>query len=159
MFPRLMLGCAASICAVSIGAQQPGKATADASGAPGAGATIEVVVADLRNAAGSLGCQLFAGADGFPADRARAVQAMLAPIAGGKALCRFAPVPAGSYAVAIVHDENGNAELDRNFFGVPTEGYGVSNNRTYALREPRWDESRFELSAGEVRRLTITLRY
>lgn len=61
--------------------------------------------------------------------------------------------------MAVVHDENGNQTLDSNILGVPTEGYGASNNRTYALSEPRWDESRFELAAGEHRQLTIRLRY
>ena len=89
----------------------------------------------------------------------RALQAVMAPIAQGSARCRFQPVPAGTYAVAVVHDENGNQTLDSNILGVPAEGYGVSNNRTYALSEPRWDESRFELAAGEHRQLTIRLRY
>lgn len=85
-----------------------------------------------------------------------------AGLAGGDGAdprCRFQPVPAGTCAVAVVHDENGNQTLDSNNLGVPTEGYGVSSNRTYALSDPRWDESRFELAAGEHRQLTIRLRY
>jgi uncharacterized protein (DUF2141 family) len=122
-------------------------------------ATLEITVPQVRNAKGGVGCQLFAGADGFPKDNRRALQAVMAPIAQGSARCQFQPVPAGTYAVAVVHDENGNQALDSNFLGVPTEGYGVSNNRTYALSEPRWDESRFDLAAGENRQLTIQLRY
>lgn len=122
-------------------------------------ATVEVTVPQVRNAQGGVGCQLFATAQGFPKDGGRALQAVMAPIAQGSARCRFQPVPAGTYAVAVVHDENGNQSLDSNFLGVPTEGYGVSNNRTYALSEPRWEESRFDLSAGEFRQLTIQLRY
>lgn len=123
------------------------------------GATLEVVVPQVRNAQGGLGCQLFAGAEGFPNKGARALQVVMSPIANGAARCRFQPVPAGSYAVAVVHDENGNQKLDSNFLGVPIEGYGVSNNKTYAMSEPRWDESRFDLAAGETRQLTIQLRY
>jgi uncharacterized protein (DUF2141 family) len=127
--------------------------------AQGAGATIEVVVPQVRNAQGGLGCQLFASAEGFPKKGERALQSLMAPITNGAARCRFQPVPAGSYAVAVVHDENGNQKLDSNFLGVPTEGYGVSNNKTYAMSEPRWDESRFDLAAGENRQLTVQLRY
>ena len=122
-------------------------------------ATLEVTVPQVRNAQGGVGCQLFAAADGFPRDGRRALQAVMAPIVQGSARCQFTPVPAGTYAVAVVHDENSNQTMDSNFLGVPTEGYGVSNNRTYALSEPRWDESRFELAAGEHRQLTIQLRY
>jgi uncharacterized protein (DUF2141 family) len=122
-------------------------------------ATLEVVVPQVRNTKGGVGCQLFAAAAGFPKDRGRALQAVMVPIGQGSARCQFQPVPAGTYAVAVVHDENGNQSLDSNFLGVPTEGYGVSNNRTYAMSEPRWDESRFDLAAGENRQLTIQLRY
>jgi uncharacterized protein (DUF2141 family) len=122
-------------------------------------ASLEVLVPQVRNTKGGVGCQLFASAQGFPKEGGRALQAVMAPITQGSTRCQFQPVPAGTYAVAVVHDENGNQSLDSNFLGVPTEGYGVSNNRTYALSEPRWDESRFELAAGETRQLTIQLRY
>ena len=123
------------------------------------GASLEVVVPQLRNAQGGLGCRLFAGANGFPMKADRALQTVMSPISNGAARCRFQPVPPGTYAVAVVHDENGNLKLDSNLLGVPIEGYGVSNNKTYAISEPRWDESRFELAAGETRQLTIQLRY
>jgi uncharacterized protein (DUF2141 family) len=102
---------------------------------------------------------LFASAEGFPQKGERALQSVMSPITNGAARCRFQPVPAGRYAVAVVHDENGNQKLDNNLLGVPTEGYGVSNNKTYAMSAPRWDESRFDLVAGEMRELTIQLRY
>jgi uncharacterized protein (DUF2141 family) len=127
--------------------------------AQSAGASLEVVVPQLRNAQGGLGCQLFAGANGFPMKSDQALQTVSSPITNGTARCRFQQVPPGTYAVAVVHDENGNQKLDSNMLGVPTEGYGVSNNKTYALSQPRWEESRFDLAAGESRQLTIQLRY
>ena len=149
--PRLLGQTAALVVllAVSIPATQ----------AQSTGALLEVTVPQVRNAQGGLGCQLFASAQGFPKKGERALQSVMSPITNGTARCRFQPVPAGTYAVAVVHDENGNQKLDSNFLGVPTEGYGVSNNKTYAMSEPRWDESRFELAEGESRQLTISLRY
>ena len=32
------------------------------------------------------------------------------------------------YAVMVYHDENQNGKMDTNFFGMPKEGVGVSNN-------------------------------
>ena len=127
--------------------------------AQGPTATVEVVVGTARNTQGGIGCQLFASAEGFPKKTEKALQTVMSPVGGGTARCRFSQLPAGTYAVAVVHDENGNQKLDSNFLGVPTEGYGVSNNKTYAMSEPRWDESRFELAAGETRQLSISLRY
>lgn len=37
-------------------------------------------------------------------------------------------LPAGRYAVKLFHDANKNGELDSNMVGLPTEGYGFSNN-------------------------------
>ena len=124
-----------------------------------ASTSVEVVVPGVRNGEGSVGCRLFAAAEGFPSDGAAAVQQVMAPIVDGAARCTFGDVPARWYAVAVMHDEDGDQVLDSNFLGMPTEGYGVSNNKTYAMASPRWDESRFEVTAGVVSRLTIQLRY
>ncbi len=37
-------------------------------------------------------------------------------------------LPFGTYAIAIYQDANGNKKLDTNFFGIPKEKTGVSNN-------------------------------
>jgi uncharacterized protein (DUF2141 family) len=58
-----------------------------------------------------------------------------------------------------VHDENGNGKLDKNFVGVPSEGHGVSNNKTYALSAPKWNESSFTLGATESKAFLVKLRY
>jgi len=123
------------------------------------GGRIEVVVDKMRNDQGALACQLFASAEGFPSRTASALATTRAPVAGGAARCTFERLPPGTYAVAVVHDENGNGMADANALGIPKEGYGVSNNRTYAMSAPRWEESRFSLAAGESRPLAITLRY
>jgi uncharacterized protein (DUF2141 family) len=40
----------------------------------------------------------------------------------------FTELADGHYAIKIMHDENSNGKLDTNFIGIPTEGYGFSNN-------------------------------
>ena len=37
-------------------------------------------------------------------------------------------VPAGDYAAKVFHDENDNGSMDSNVLGIPSEGYGFSNN-------------------------------
>jgi uncharacterized protein (DUF2141 family) len=53
-------------------------------------------------------------------------------------------VPAGRYAVMVMHDENDNGKLDSNALGIPTEAYGFSNN-VRVMRKPTFDETAFEL--------------
>jgi uncharacterized protein (DUF2141 family) len=71
----------------------------------------------------------------------------------------FSNLAPGTYAVAVVHDENGNGRLDKNLLGVPSEGYGVSHNRTYALSSSKWEESRFSVTSAEPMVMRVNLRY
>jgi uncharacterized protein (DUF2141 family) len=49
------------------------------------------------------------------------------------------------YAIAVFHDANDNKILDKNFFGVPKEGYGFSNNARGLLGPPDFDDVVFLL--------------
>lgn len=122
------------------------------------GAVLVVEVATLRSQKGALGCRLFAAEKGFPETSENTVELHL-PITGSTMQCTFRGVAPGRYAVSVMHDENDNHKLDKNVFGVPKEGYGVSNNQTYALRNPRWSESWFEVAAGKRVAVQIKLRY
>lgn len=119
--------------------------------------TVLLEVSGFKNTRGTLNCRLFARAADFP--DGEGVVTMRVPISGVTTSCSFSNIEPGTYAVAVVHDENSNGRMDKNFVGVPTEGYGVSNNKTYALSAPKWEESMFTASSGENKTLQIKLRY
>jgi len=120
--------------------------------------TISVSVGPLRNSKGSLGCRLHASAEGFPRTGTGLVSRRV-KIAGSTARCVFENVAPGTYAIVVLHDENDNRQCDRNRLGIPVEGYGVSNNHTYAMSAPIWRESKFAVEGGKERALTISLHY
>lgn len=122
------------------------------------GASVTVHVANFRNLKGSLGCRLHRSSIGFPEQTEGAVE-MRVPLSRADAECVFPNVSPGVYAVSVMHDENDNGRLDKNLFGVPTEGYGVSNNHTRALRPPEWDEAKFEVVSSARLVLEVRLRY
>ncbi|MGB0679073.1 MAG: DUF2141 domain-containing protein [Polyangiales bacterium] len=126
-------------------------------GAPNA--RIEVEVPRTRSSKGSLRCALFATHRGFPSRSSLAVQAHKRPIASQRGRCVFRGVKPGTYAVSVLHDENDNGRIDTSFIGKPTEGYGVSYNHTYALRGPKWNESKFSVGPGATMKLRVRLRY
>jgi uncharacterized protein (DUF2141 family) len=119
--------------------------------------TVLIEVSGFKNTRGTLNCRLFSKAADFPDDEG--IVTLRVPITGPNTSCSFSNVEPGTYAIAVVHDENGNGKLDKNFVGVPSEGYGVSNNKTYALSAPNWDESTFKLGATESKALQVKLRY
>lgn len=105
--------------------------------------------------AGTVGCALFPSADGFPNEPER-VRGVRVATSGTTTTCTFEEVAAGTYAVAAFLDTNGNEVSDRNFVGMPTEPWGVSNNVRHRLRAPRFDEAAVALTAGQ--RLTLEIR-
>ena len=119
--------------------------------------TVLIEVSGFKNTRGTLNCRMFSKAADFPDDEG--IVTLRVPITGPNTSCSFSNVEPGTYAIAVVHDENGNGKLDKNFVGVPSEGYGVSNNKTYALSAPKWDESTFKLGATESKALQVKLRY
>jgi len=63
-------------------------------------------------------------------------------------------LPKGEYAVALMHDENADRKCNRNFFGIPKEGYGFSNNIRPVLSTPSFDDCKIDLN----RNMTITIK-
>lgn len=73
---------------------------------------------------------------------------------GAIELGRLAP---GSYAIAIIHDENGNGKLDT-FAGIPREGVGFSRNPAIRFGAPSFRSAQFAVSGAAVRQ-DIKIKY
>jgi len=82
----------------------------------------------------------------FPDCKADAKALRMSVPAGEAGELRFVGVPDGSYALSIIHDENGNGKLDT-FVKIPREGFGFSGNPPIRFGPPRFDEALFNLSA------------
>ena len=119
---------------------------------------IHVEITGLRSNAGQVLCALYSSADGFPTKPDKAVAKAKSAIADRTASCEFAGVAAGTYAVSVVHDENSNGKLDRNFIGMPKEGVGASNNAKGHMGPPKFDAAKFQF-AGARLELKIAITY
>ncbi|MBI4931169.1 MAG: DUF2141 domain-containing protein [Bacteroidetes bacterium] len=53
----------------------------------------------------------------------------------------------GELAVAIYQDMNSNGKFDKNFIGMPTEGYCFSNNFKPKVKAPDYDDCKFDYDA------------
>jgi uncharacterized protein (DUF2141 family) len=76
----------------------------------------------------------------------------------GTVMVTINDVPAGRYAAQAFHDENDNGTLDRNFFGLPKEAMGFSNNAPMHLGPPRFDAAAFSVGA-EMTEINFSLNY
>ena len=53
-------------------------------------------------------------------------------------------LPIGRYAISVYHDVNGDGELTTNFFGIPKEPYGFSNNPKTTIGPAKYDQAVFD---------------
>ncbi|WP_235528223.1 DUF2141 domain-containing protein [Sphingomonas sp. Leaf231] len=113
-------------------------------------------IANLRSAKGMIRICLTADPANFPrcVDDGDAVKRS---VPAGQHSVRFAALPRGAYAVAVIHDENGNAKLDT-FAGIPKEGFGFSRNPAIRFGPPRFDSARFTL-ASDAEEQQVKMRY
>ena len=125
---------------------QAGPAPLDAQTSPVSALTVHVIGA--RNTKGRIGVVLFRSAEGFPNDTSKAIHQQSVNIDSNtlSAETTFRNLSYGTYAVSVLHDENGNGKMDKNFMGIPKEGYGASNNPRKRMGPPGFDEAKFSVT-------------
>lgn len=117
---------------------------------PAAAADLRIEVAGLRNAAGTIYAAVCTEGQFLQPACAYTGRAP-----AGDGVVTVTGVPAGTYAVQVVHDENDNQTLDRPGF-LPTEGMGFSRDAPMRMGPPRWRDAEFEVQEpGATVRLTM----
>ncbi len=112
--------------------------------------TLQVAINDLRNSDGEILIRL---AD----DHNATIAKQIIMIKKGKTIAVFDGLSSGKYAVSYIHDENSNGELDSGVMGIPSEGYGFSNDARGFMGPPDFEDQVFELKANTV--LTLKTKY
>ena len=116
---------------------------------------LTVTITDIREAKGVLMVSLV-NSDAAWKNEAKPVAAQKVAASQGEVKLQFKDLAPGSYAVQVMHDENENNQLDTNFLGIPTEGYGFSNNPN-VMRKAHYDEARFDVGVDPAS-IVIRLR-
>ena len=128
-----------------VSAQQPGKAD------------LVVTITGIDSAGGTIKIGLFNREAGF-LDVSQVMRGVNQPAQQGQMSVVFEDLPAGQYAVSIIHDENQNGFLDKNILGIPKEGYGFSRNVRPFLSPPSFSATSVTLS-GINMQIQIGMRY
>ncbi len=119
--------------------------------------SVTVHVKPVQNAKGEISVALYRKPSDFP-HPVRVYVAQTPKAVKGTNIIRFTNLPAGNYAAAAYHDENGNKKLDKNIFGAPTEPYGFSNDARRLMSAPSFDEARFEIRNNEESEIHIQIK-
>jgi uncharacterized protein (DUF2141 family) len=138
-------------------------------GLPALADDLKVTVEGVRSNEGSIMIGLYDSAEGFNVaikhsteagllnDKGRLVGAALRAVVGAQSTI-FTQLRPGRYAVIVFHDENDNGRLDESSWGVPTEGYGFSNDAQGLLAAPSFDAAAVTLD-GADKDIAISLIY
>ncbi len=119
---------------------------------------IVVQITNFDNNKGVCLVCLFDNAKAF-SGKGEPVKKMMAVPVNGSATAVFENVATGCYAVSVIHDANNNNKFDTNFLGIPTEGYGASQNRLPFAAAPKFDANKFTVTANSTVTVPIKLRY
>ncbi len=117
---------------------------------------ITVNVQGIRNNNGKIAALVFSNQNGFPSEVAKGLAQARIDAVTGNATITLKNVPAGKIAITILHDENSNGTLDKNFVGIPKEGVAMSG-KPLGNRAPKFEDAVIECTADKT--LTLTLKY
>jgi uncharacterized protein (DUF2141 family) len=151
---------AAALIALMLGSGLAGGAAAATEACEGRVSATKLIVevSGLREAKGEVAVTLYPDdAKRFLAPHKKMARVRATARAPTTTACFWLPAP-GYYAVAIYHDENANRDFDRNFIGLPAEGFAFSNNPPTPVALPSFRSVRFKAGAGETR-IQTRLRY
>jgi len=119
------------------------------------------VIVDITNFKNSKGrCQacLFNNAANFNDKGGKPFQCVKTSINGNAVQVVFENIPPGTYALFVLHDANNNNKMDKNWLGIPKEGYGASKNKLPFAAAPGFKENQFMIAENTVMHFTIRLR-
>ncbi|WP_016951708.1 DUF2141 domain-containing protein [Anabaena sp. PCC 7108] len=129
-----------------------------ASARAGLNSNLTVNVDGIKNQSGKICASLFSKSKGFPADSKKALQSECIEVTEAPQKLIFKNLKPGNYAVALIHDINADGVLNSNSFGIPTEGFGFSNNPLVLTGPPKFNDSAV-LVAGSNTDIQIQLQY
>ncbi len=119
--------------------------------------TIYVEISAINDIKGLMSIGLYSTEKGFP-DKGKEYKGTDVKVTGQTVFYTFKDVLLGTYAIAIFHDTNSNTKLDKNFFGIPNEGYAFSNNVFGALGlPPSFKDASFKVAGNKT--ITIKMEY
>lgn len=118
--------------------------------------SVNVTVNGLRNAKGFIRACITPNPKEFP-DCGHGSARNISIAAANGAVLSFPNLPAGRYAISILHDENGDGRMNKMLM-LPKEGFGFSRDAPVRLGPPPFGAAAFDVGAGTVN-AHIKVRY
>ncbi len=118
---------------------------------------IDIHLSNIRNAEGYIYIFIYTYKNQYPYEPYKYYKVAKNKINNGHLTARISNLNiGGNCAISLIDDENSNEDLDR-WLGLPTEGYGFSNNVTPLFSLPDYEDLIINLSTKKT--LNIKVQY
>jgi uncharacterized protein (DUF2141 family) len=117
-------------------------------------AELTLRISNIPDGGGQLMIQVLGSQAAFDGDEPASASLVLPATAPAIDVSTTALRP-GTYGVRVMHDQNGNGEMDSNLVGMPTEPWGFSNNASGSFGPPKWQGVRFELDGDLTQEIRL----
>jgi len=105
--------------------------------------TLKLEISGLKNNKGFVLIAIFNSELGFPDKKELAVKKIRIPAQAGTISYDVNDLVPGTYALAVIHDENDNQRLDTGLFGIPKEGFCFSKGAMGTFGPPSFQAASF----------------
>lgn len=126
-------------------------------GASAPDSRLDVVVHSLRSSDGLVHLCMTSKPDHFPECAGDDAAYTTTVPAAATVKLRFTNLKPGRYAIALLHDENGNGKVDKTLM-LPREGFGFSRDAKIRMGPPSFENAAFDLGPDRERQ-RIKMRY
>ena len=119
-------------------------------------ADLTVVIKNIDKIEGQIHMGLYDNAESF-LETDKEYRGAIFKVTGSEVSYTFEDIPLGVYAISIYHDANKDNECNRNWIGLPSEGYGFSNDFRPSFSAPKFEGAKFTIT--ENMSISITMVY
>ncbi len=124
---------------------------------PAGASTLTITISGLRNTKGKVHVCVTSNKKFFPDCSKDPAGKKISVSAKSASSVTFDGMTAGTYAAALLHDENSNNKLDTALL-MPKEGFGFSRNPAVVTGPPKFKSAAFTLGAGKASQ-SIKMKY
>jgi len=110
---------------------------------------VKLKVTDIKSTKGKIVIILFKDHETFEEERGfRRIAFSKDSLKNGAIDLHFTIEP-GTYGITLLDDEDSNGVMNKNFIGIPKEGFGFSNYYLTKMRLPHFDEFKTTINPGK----------
>jgi uncharacterized protein (DUF2141 family) len=107
--------------------------------------SVIITVKGIQNHKGHILIAVYDNPSAFESNTPKQAIAKVSLLITGTTASAEFNLKAGTYAIQVLHDENNNKILDKNWLGIPTEAIGLSHGLKSKFRKPTFAECSFQL--------------